>query len=242
MKKKIVLVLLLLVLTSVAVYASKQISNNRLTKEATLVEEKTRPSENIIEKLGFPQKEPKEICLTNEEYKKVTDPNAPVLTMPFDLEDYETKHWGIVPFCATLKHSGTMHGAFDFELKPDSKVFAATDGIVDHTQVGKEEGSGEIIRIKGNGFSLDYSGLTNLQVKVGDKVKRGQYVANAVLIPHGEHHLHLGININGKNECPLKYMDKEFKDAFEKMFTQADYRSQTDAPCACNCESITVNY
>lgn len=184
---------------------------------------------------------PRNVCLTNEEYEKVIDPNAPVLSIPFDLKDYSTKYWGIVPFCARVR-SGMMHGALDFELKPNAKVYSATDGIVRHTQVGREEGSGEIIAVKGNRFSLDYSGLTNLQVRAGDKVKRGDYIANAVRIPYGEHHVHLGITINGKQECPLKYMDAEFKNAFEQMFAQADYESQTSAPCACNCESITPNY
>lgn len=180
----------------------------------------------------------KELCEEDKEYMKFKDPNGPLLSIPFDAEDYSTKYWGIVPFCAKLRHSNTMHGALDFELKPDSKVFAATDGIIEHTQVGREEGSGEIISVRGDGFALDYSGLTNLQVKKGDEIKKGDYIANAVLIPHGEHHLHLGITINGRQECPLKYMDKEFKEAFEQMFAQADYRSQTTALCACNCESL----
>ena len=80
--------------------------------------------------------------------------------------------------------------------------------------------------------------IKNIQVKVGDKVKKGDYLAQAVLIPHGEHHLHIGITINGKQECPIKYMDAEFKTAFEKMFAQAEYSSQTLAECACNCESM----
>ncbi len=185
--------------------------------------------------------EPKEVCLTNEEYGKVTDPNAPVLSIPFDLDNYYTKHWGIVPFCAELRN-GQMHGALDFELKPDSKVYSAADGVVTQTQVGREEGSGEIIQIKGNGFSVDYSGLTNLQFNVGDRVKKGEQIGNAVQIPHGEYHVHMGLLINGKQECPLKYMDEDFYEAFEQMFAAADYRTQTDAPCACNCESVEVNF
>ncbi len=197
-------------------------------------------SKNKISKVS--EKSLEEICLTNEEYAEVTDPNAPVLSLPFNIEDYYTKHWGIVPFCAELRNSGIIHGAFDFELKPDSKVFAATDGVIEHTQVGKEEGSGEIISVEGDGFKIGYSGLTNLQVKAGDEIKKGDYIANVVQIPHGEYHVHMGITINGREECPLKYMDQEFKDAFEQMFAQADYQTQTSAPCACNCESLVPNY
>ena len=195
-----------------------------------------KPLGNFLKKSG-----PQNTCLTNEEYAEVTDPNAPVLSIPFQINDYSTKHWGIVPFCAQLR-GGSVHGALDFELKPNAKVYASTDGVVEKAYVGKEEGSGEIISVAGNGFTLGYSGLTNLQVKVGDKVKRGDYIANAVRIPHGEHHVHLGVTINGKEECPLKYMDEEFMEAFKQMFSKANYQSQTDAPCACNCESFTPNY
>lgn len=180
-------------------------------------------------------------CLTNEAYSEVTDPNAPVLSMPFDINDYSTKHWGMVPFCAKIG-TGMLHGAFDFELKPDTKVYSTIDGVVDKAYVGKEEGSGEIISIKGDGFTVDYSGLTNLQFKVGDKVSRGDYIADSVQIPHGEYHVHLGVTINGKQECPLKYMDEQFLAATKQMYGQANYGSQTDAPCLCNCESLTPSY
>ena len=114
--------------------------------------------------------------------------------------------------------------------------------MVEKAYVGKEEGSGEILGVKGEGFGLGYSGLTNLQVKVGDSIKKGDYIANAVRIPHGEYHVHLGLTINGKEECPIKYMDEEFLTAFKEMFAVADYGSQTDATCACECESFTPNY
>ncbi len=212
-------------------------------KKSVIEEEPVIREEQEVfeEKKEIPDKKQKDVCLNNEKYAEVTEPLASVLSLPIKVEDYYTKYWGIVPFCAELTHSKTIHAGLDFELKPNAKVYAATDGIVEHTQVGREEGSGEIISIQGEGFSLDYSGLTNLQVKAGDKIKKGDYIANAVLIPHGEHHLHLGITINDSQECPLKYMDQEFRDAFTEMFAQADYQSQTAARCACECESIALN-
>lgn len=252
MIKKIILILVLLVL--VIGCAPPKILEEGLIEEETKVDDRiNEPSETPPKqtekttgwdvKTEVPEKkteEQEEVCLTNEEYAEVTDLKG-ILSMPFKLEDYYPKHWGIVPFCAQLLHSQQVHGAIDFELKPNAIVFAATDGVVENTQTGKEEGSGEVISVRGDGFDLDYSGLTNLQVKVGDKIKKGDYIANVVLIPHGEYHVHMGITINGRQECPLKYMDKEFKDAFEEMFAQADYQSQTDAPCACNCEYMISN-
>jgi murein DD-endopeptidase MepM/ murein hydrolase activator NlpD len=193
---------------------------------------------------SFSEPEPNgsgELCLTDKEYKKVTAPNAPVLSIPFDPADYSTEYWGIVPFCAKLRND-QIHGALDFELKPNARVLAAVGGVVTRVEVGRDEGSGEIIQIAGEGFSMDYSGLTNIQFKVGEKVKKGDYIANAVRIPHGEYHVHMGLIIKGKQECPLKYMDEEFLEAFKEMFSKADYRTQTDAPCACNCEIVTMSF
>ncbi len=179
----------------------------------------------------------KELCTEDEEYLTRELPDKPVLSLPFDAEDYSTKYWGFIPFCAELK-SGSTHTAIDFELKSDSKIYASESGVVGYTHVGEEEGTGEVIGIKGDGFALDYAGLTNSQVKVGDEVKKGDYLGDAVLIPHGEYHIHIGLIIDGKHECPLKYMDEEFKEAFKQMFAKSEYSSQTLAPCACNCESM----
>ena len=179
-----------------------------------------------------------QLCLTKEEYPS----GEPILSLPFDLEDYYPKHWGMVPFCADPWNSGNMHEALDFELKPDAKVYAAADGIVEHTGVGQAEGSGEIIATEGDGFRLDYSGLGNLQVKAGDKVTKGDYIANVVRIPHGEYHVHLGIIVDKEPECPIKYMDKEFKEALKEMFAQAHYLRQNEQPCACNCEFVANQF
>lgn len=180
----------------------------------------------------------KELCEDDKRYLQMKVPKKPNLSMPFDLEDHSTKYWGMIPFCAKYTHSGQIHGAMDFELKPNSKVYAAESGVVESTSVGKEEGVGEIIQIKGEGFNIDYSGLKNIQFKAGDKVNKGDHIADAVLIPHGEHHVHMGLIFRGKYECPLKYMDEEFRNAVREIYTKSDFRSQTLDPCACNCESV----
>ena len=89
---------------------------------------------------------------------------------------------------------------------------------------------------------MDYSGLHNLQVKKGNAVKKGDYIANTVRIPHGENHLHIGISINGVQECLLKYMDDEFLEVTKKLFSKADYKSQTSAQCLCDCETVVQSW
>jgi len=181
-------------------------------------------------------KSPEDVCLTNEEYSEITNPNAPVLTLPFEMSDFSSEFWGVVPFCADQWEIGRLHNAIDFEVKPDSKIYAAVDGEVLFVKVGEDEGAGDVIDVKRGSFKIDYAGLTNVQVKIGDKIKKGDYLGDAVITPYGEYHLHLGISTKGNFECPIKYMDKEFKEATRQMFAKSHYPSQSKFPCACNCE------
>lgn len=179
----------------------------------------------------------KELCEDDKRYLQMNVSGKPLLSMTFDIEDHSNEYWGMIPFCARYLH-GQMHGAMDFELKPDTKVYAAESGVVESTGIGKEEGSGEFINIKGDGFDIGYSGLKNLKFKAGDKVNKGEQIGEAVLIPHGEHHVHMSLVIGNKEECPLKYMDEEFRNAVRKIYPISDFSSQTLDPCACNCESL----
>ncbi len=186
-------------------------------------------------------KSPEDVCLTNKEYPKMAGSNTPVLTLPFDMDDFSSKFWGAVPFCADQWEIGRLHNAIDFELKPDSKIYAAADGEILFVKVGEDEGAGDIIDVKRGNFKMDYAGLTNVQVKIGDKINKGDYLGDAAITPYGEYHLHLGISTNGNFECPIKYMDQKFKEATRQMFAQAHYPSQSKFPCACNCESMPQN-
>lgn len=188
-------------------------------------------------KFGLPDSRPKkssdEICLMAEEYESK---DYPKLSMPFYKKDFAALHWGFVPFCAHLRKVDEIHNAFDFELKPNSKVYAAADGIVDNIVEIKEQGARVGLKIIGDGFTLDYSGLGNVQVKNGDKVKKGDLLAYTQVTPFGEHHVHLGIFIEGDARCPIQYMDQEFKDILDEVLADSDWSNFTDAPCACNCE------
>jgi|TARA_Y100000310_G_scaffold157498_3_gene156864 murein DD-endopeptidase MepM/ murein hydrolase activator NlpD len=179
---------------------------------------------------------PEDVCLTHEEYSEVVGLDSPVLTMPFDIDDFSSKFWGVVPFCADQWEIGRLHNAIDYEVKPDAKIYAVEDGDVLFVKVGEDEGAGDVIDVQGDGFKIDYAGLTNVQVKIGDIVNRGDYLGDALITPYGEYHLHLGISKKGVFECPIKYMDEEFREATRQMFAESHYPSQSKFPCACNCE------
>jgi murein DD-endopeptidase MepM/ murein hydrolase activator NlpD len=162
--------------------------------------------------------------------------------LPFDTDDFTSKFWGVVPFCADQWELGKLHNAIDFETKPATKIYAAADAEIRFVKVGDDEGAGDVIDSTSGNYKIDYAGLTNVQVKIGDKINKGDYLGDAAITPYGEYHLHLGISLEGNFECPIKYMDPEFKEATREMFTESHYPSEAKFPCACNCENLPSNY
>jgi len=136
----LVVVVVVCIALVVAVYFTQHPTD--VKKEELQVSKESTSFHKLFEK--GETKEEKNICYSSEEYERKT---YPVLSLPFDPKDYSTKYWGMVPFCAKLRN-GQIHGAFDYELKPNSKIYSATDGVVQKTEVGKAEGSGEIVAIQ----------------------------------------------------------------------------------------------
>lgn len=197
--------------------------------------------DKIAKKINIPQhiisgakKESGPMCLTKDKYKS----GKPILSLPFKLEDYDPKYWGMIPFCADPWKSGNIHNAIDFELKKTAKVYASADGVLTSSVYSDVEGAGQALTVRGNGYSIDYSGLKNVRFKIGEKMKKGDYMADVYRTPYGEYHVHLGISINKDPECPVKYMDKEFIDALKIMFPQSYYLRKKEEPCICNCEFL----
>ena len=67
---------------------------------------------------------------------------------------------------------------------------------------------------------------------------QGEYIADVYETPYGEYHVHLGVSSEAGTECPIKYMDEEFKEATKEMFTKAHYENQNSQLCLCNCNLI----
>lgn len=182
-----------------------------------------------------PRKSSEDICLTQKEHAKIPA-NAPKISIPFYMEDFSNAHWGFIPFCAYLKNVDETHNAFDFELKPNAPIIASADGVIEYTPQTDAVGAGEVLKINGDGFSLDYSGLKDIQVAEGQKVQKGDLLAYAFRTPYDEYHVHLGIFIDGDARYPIQYMDDQFQAALDEILPVSDFANYTDAPCACNCE------
>lgn len=76
------------------------------------------------------------------------------------------------------KNSGGYHGAIDFPVKENSKIYAMDGGIVERSEKGNAYGNYIIIKHTANSktYYTLYAHLNKLEVKAGDKVSQGQEI------------------------------------------------------------------
>jgi murein DD-endopeptidase MepM/ murein hydrolase activator NlpD len=71
----------------------------------------------------------------------------------------------------------SYHYGLDFAGRPNARIVATADGVV--RQTGWAQGYGQAVLIDhGFGYSTLYGHLADIRVKKGDRVKRGQVIAN----------------------------------------------------------------
>ena len=87
-----------------------------------------------------------------------------------------------------------------------TKVYACESGAV--TTAGWVNGFGKCIIIDhGGGLQTVYGHLSDIKVKSGQKVVRGQYIGNVGSTGNSTGpHLHYEVMINGVNQNPLDYL------------------------------------
>ena len=98
------------------------------------------------------------------------------------------------------------HKGVDFAGKMGSDVVSVAAGVV--TYSGKRSGYGNLVEINhGNGYSTRYGHSSELLVKVGDTVKKGQKVAKMGTSGRSTGpHVHFEVLLNGRAVNPKKYI------------------------------------
>ena len=98
------------------------------------------------------------------------------------------------------------HSGVDFAGKMGSDVVTVAAGVV--TYSGKRSGYGNLVEINhGNGYSTRYGHSSELLVKVGDTVKKGQIVAKMGTSGRSTGpHVHFEVLFNGHAVDPKKYI------------------------------------
>lgn len=98
------------------------------------------------------------------------------------------------------------HSGVDFAGKMGSDIVTVAAGVV--TYSAKRSGYGRLVQINhGNGYSTRYGHCSELLVKVGDTVKKGQIVAKMGTSGRSTGpHVHFEVLYNGRAVNPKKYI------------------------------------
>ncbi|WP_171099718.1 DUF5930 domain-containing protein [Ruegeria sp. HKCCD7255] len=99
-----------------------------------------------------------------------------------------------------------MHNGADFAGSPGTDIFATADGVVTHA--GWQSGFGRLVRIR-HAFGIEtlYAHNTSIRVKVGQRVSRGDHIADMGSTGRSTGtHLHYEVRVNGKPVNPMTYI------------------------------------
>ncbi len=98
------------------------------------------------------------------------------------------------------------HDGIDISNRIGTAIISPADGVV--TNIGREWGFGKILVIShGFGFITRYAHLERIDVKIGQKVKRGEEIAQMGNTGRSTGpHLHYEVRVNGVPVNPLKYI------------------------------------
>ncbi|MFV0505117.1 MAG: M23 family metallopeptidase [Bacteroidales bacterium] len=104
--------------------------------------------------------------------------------------------------------NGRMHTGQDLAAPKGTYVFAAAEGVVTYAKRNRKSGYGKMITIKHDSqYSTVYAHLSRIRVKVGKRVKKGQYIGKVGNTGRSTGaHLHYEVRKNGTPVDPRPYL------------------------------------
>jgi murein DD-endopeptidase MepM/ murein hydrolase activator NlpD len=122
-----------------------------------------------------------------------------------------------------------FHSGMDFTAPAGTDVYASGNGIVAVVQSSQRGLGKNIVIDHGFGYSSIYAHLSNFNVRVGQKVQRGDvigYVGNTGTSI--ANHLHYEIKLNGANVDPVNYYFEDLSPAeYERVIEIASKTGQS---------------
>ncbi len=122
-----------------------------------------------------------------------------------------------------------FHSGMDFTAPTGTDVYATGDGVVSTVKSARRELGNHIIIDHGFGYQSVYAHLHSFNVRVGQKVKRGDvigFVGNTGLSTAP--HLHYEVLANGRNVDPaLFYFNDLSPEEYDRMIEIANKSGQT---------------
>ena len=159
-------------------------------------------------------------------------------------DTYVTSGFGnrIDPFLGTM----AMHSGIDFAAATGTPVPAVAGGTV--TEAGDSGGYGNMVEIDhGNGLSTRYGHLSRILVKAGDKVARGQEIAESGSTGRSTGpHLHYEIRRNGEPIDPQTFLEAGRELGISSYRTELHafgvFRAWRLPPLICWASAVSMNW
>ncbi len=128
-------------------------------------------------------------------------PNASPIQAAYNSSSYG---WRIDPF----NGNKAFHEGLDFTANTGTPIYAAADGIVVAAEQTPDYGN--LVKVDhGSGLETRYAHASRLLVKVGERVVKGQKIAEVGSTGRSTGpHLHYEIRLNGNALDPRKYLHK----------------------------------
>lgn len=208
MKKNIYLILMIVCLVAIIgmiayTFATQQPEDSG---PATSVDDNKQPDSSTTQTPVDKPNDNQDDNQNNSTPTVLTEIDMPIKEVEI-LKDYTDTE---LVFNATMKHWATHQGV-DFKTEVGTKVYAVFDGTV--TEIATTTLKGTSVTIKhSNGFESVYSLLdSNVNVKIGDTVKRGDLIGvvgeSGVFESADGPHLHFEFKKDGDLVDPNYYFD-----------------------------------
>lgn len=140
-----------------------------------------------------------EAMLLQQNLTKSTIPSGSPVNAGYNSSSFG---WRVDPFTGHM----AMHEGLDFMAEVGTPIYAAANGIV--AQAENTPDYGNIVKVDhGSGLETRYAHALRLLVKVGDRVEKGQVIAEVGSTGRSTGaHLHFEVRLNGVALDPRKYL------------------------------------
>jgi murein DD-endopeptidase MepM/ murein hydrolase activator NlpD len=140
-----------------------------------------------------------EAFMMQQSVQKNAFPNGHPVNGAYNSSSYG---WRLDPFSGRM----AFHEGLDFTSEVGTPIYAAAGGLV--TTAEQTPDYGKIVKIDhGAGFETRYAHASELLVKVGDRVEKGQMIARVGTTGRSTGaHLHFEVRLNGAPLDPRKYL------------------------------------
>lgn len=133
---------------------------------------------------------------------------------------YVTSHYGWRPSHPVLKVP-KMHHGIDIAARRGTPIYATGDGVVKQTRQSFTGYGNQVLIEHGYGFTTRYCHLQKINVKTGQKIKRGQcigYLGSSGTVTGA--HLHYEVLKNNKSRNPAHYFMNDLNAAEYEMLVE----------------------